>query len=188
MTNVLATLTALSLAALALPACSITDGIPDDPLPGRDELVAAFGTVTPGTVVLRERDLSSSVTCSFDDVLTEGFDGGAEVRIEAPPSSPGPQEPGGIAVGGRVARSLPLQDQPPVAAGDTLVLSGLAGGCGDKGGDGEVTVYVVGREASRVQAVFAGDFYPDPSGTGIRSNPAFRVLGAFDVEASTDEE
>ena len=170
--------------------CTAASEIPDEPLPGKDAIIASFPDPELGTVILREGDLTTSARCEIGPVRTEGFARSVAdrtLRLRAPGFGGGervPEDtPGGIDLYGY------REVEGPILAGDTLYLAGPADGCGTDGGDGDATVYITASDAEQISGVFEGDFPPTVTlfgsvGRGIRVFGAFKI----DLDAERDRE
>ena len=161
-----------------LVGCSRPNQIPDEPLPGRDALLAAFPEAADETVILRERDLRApdSLRCVLPIVRSEGFglDDRATLNLSAETDE--------------TDESFPLRDldayfgrsASEVAPGDTLSVYVFSSGCDGDNGEGNVSLYVTSFDDNVLDGVFEGDlsYIPEAYGPIGRS---YRLLGRIRV-------
>ena len=164
-----------------LSGCIPTQEIPDEPPPGRAELVAAFGDVAAGTARITERDTRGDA-CSFDSlnvVAHNTFCRGTCVTASVPGTE----------------REIEIDFTDPelfgaAAPGDTLSIQVRTVGCASGRGtpsDGWGPFYVTDTAGSQMAGVFTADATPLCGPTGCGFNGRFlRVLGGtrFDTTAT----
>ena len=162
----------LLLAALALSACD--SGRPsDEPLPSRDDLIAAFGPQAPGEAAVREtgdRPRDYSATAEHHTTVIVGSESTiATFRT---------------VLDGPDALITFIEERTygdSLQVGSSLAVGVAYGGRGD-GGRGNGRLHITSVEGDRISGVFAADL----TSSGLLPG-AWRVTGAFNATPrSTD--